>query len=62
MKKYLVVAFDDGSDCYIVDNLKELIEEMYEPELERESYESVSNKFFRFHKVFEVEGTIKELN
>ena len=62
MKKYLVVCFDDANDSYIVEDLNSLINEMYEPELERESYESVSKKFYSYHKVFEIEGEIKELN
>ena len=64
MKKYLVIDFDDANNPYIVDNLKELIEDIYEFELvqDEESFESVSNKFYLHHKVYEVEGTIKELN
>jgi hypothetical protein len=62
MKKYLVVCFDDVNDSYIVEDLNGLINEMYESELERESFESVSEKFYSFHKVFEIEGEIKELN
>ena len=46
MKKYLVIDFDDANNPYIVDNLKELIEDIYEFELvqDEESFESVSNK------------------
>ena len=62
MKKYLVVCFDDANDSYIVEDLNGLINEMYEPELERESFESVSEKFYSYHKVFEIEGTIIEIN
>jgi len=64
MKKYLVVSNENGKDFYIVDNLKELIEEMYEFELvqNEESFESVSEKFYRFYQVFEINGEIKELN
>jgi hypothetical protein len=64
MKKYLVVSKENGKDFYIVDNLKELIEEMYEFELvqNEESFESVSEKFYRFYQVFEINGEIKELN
>ena len=36
---------------------------MYEVEvMNGESFESVSNKFYSFHKVYEIDGTIKELN
>ena len=66
MKKYLVICFDDVNDSYIVEDLnllKSLIEEMYEVELmNNESFESVSNKFYSYHKVYEIDGTIKELN
>jgi hypothetical protein len=64
MKKYLVVNSEDGNDFYIVDDLKELIEEMYEFELvqNEESFESVSEKFYSFYQVFEINGEIKALN
>jgi uncharacterized protein YxjI len=66
MKKYLVVNSEDGNDFYIVDDLKELIEEMYEFEFElvqnEESFESVSEKFYSFYQVFEINGEIKALN
>jgi hypothetical protein len=64
MKKYLVVNSKDGNDFYIVDDLKELIEEMYEFELvqNEESFESVSEKFYSFFQVFEIDGEIKALN
>ena len=64
MKKYLVVSSENGNDFYIVDDLKELIEEMYEFEVvqNEESFESISEKFYRFYQVFEINGEIKELN
>lgn len=64
MKKYLVVSSKNGNDFYIVDDLKELIEDMYEFELvqNEESFKSVNVKFYRFHQVFEINGEIKELN
>ena len=64
MKKYLVVSSENGNDFYIVNDLKELIEEMYEFELVQngETFESVSEKLYRFYQVFEIDGTIKELN
>ena len=64
MKKYLVVSSENGNDFYIVDDLKELIEEMYEFEVvqKEESFESISEKFYRFYQVFEITGEIKELN
>ena len=62
MKQFIVIDLYNTSYSYIVNNLKELIEEMYEPELERELFEDVSKKFYLSHKVFEINGEIKELN
>ena len=63
MKKYLVVCFDDANDSYIVEDLNSFINEMYEVELlNDETFESVSEKFYSYHKVFEIKGEIKELN
>jgi len=64
MKKYLVVSSENGNDFYIVDDLKELIEDIYEFELVQNeaSFESVSEKFYMFYQVFEINGEIKELN
>ena len=64
MKKYLVVSSENGNDFYIVNNLKELIEEIYDFQLiiNEESFENVSEKFYRFYQVFEINGEIKELN
>ena len=64
MKKYLVISFDDVNDSYIVEDLNVLIKEIYEFELvqDKELFESVSKKFFSYHKVFEIIGEIKELN
>lgn len=63
MKKYLAICFNDATDSYVVNDLKKLIEEMYENEmLYGESFEEVSNKFYSYHKVFEINGEIKEIN
>ena len=64
MKKYLVVNSENGNDFYIVNDLKELIEEIYEFELvqNEESFESVSENFYSFYQVFEINGEIKALN
>ena len=63
MKNYLVIAFEDANDSYYVNDLTSLINEMYEVELMNgESFESVSDKFYSYHKVYEIDGTIKELN
>lgn len=62
MKKYLVISNDN--DFYIVDDLKDLIEDIYEFELiqNEETFESMSEKLYRFHQVFEINGTITKLN
>ena len=56
MKKYLVFADATADEIFIVDDLDELINQMYEGDDDGE------NKFYRYYKVFEIEGTIKELN
>jgi hypothetical protein len=56
MKKYLVIADATADEIFIVDDLDELINQMYEGDDDGE------NKFYRYYKVFEIEGTIKELN
>ena len=63
MKKYLVIYFNDVNDSYIVEDLLLLINEMYEVELlNGEDFDSVDKKFYSYHKVFEINGEIKELN
>ena len=58
-KQYLVIELNDPTFNYIVDNLKQLIEEMYECELMNgESIDEVNSKFYSCHLVYEVEGTI----
>ena len=55
MKKYLVIA-DATAIFFIVDDLDDLINQMYEGD------DDGKNKLYRYYKVFEIEGTIKELN
>ena len=46
-KQYLVIDLYDPTFNYIVDNLKQLIEEMYECELMNgESIDEVNSKFY----------------
>lgn len=56
MKKYLVIADATADDIFIVDDLDDLINQMYEGD------DDGKNKLYRYYKVFEIEGTIKELN
>jgi hypothetical protein len=55
-KKYIVIEEGTG-DYYIVDDLKTLIEEMYE-----EYTGDAEAAFYRVHKVIEVVGEIREMN
>ena len=62
-KQFIVVAIDNAEDCYVVDNLKTLISDMYEAELLNGiTFNSVTHMFFSYHKVFEINGEVKELN
>ena len=56
MKKYLVIADATADEIFIVDDLDDLINQMYEGD------DDSKNKLYRYYKVFEIEGTIKELN
>ena len=56
MKKYLVIADATADEIFIVDDLDDLINQMYEGD------DDGKNKLYRYYKVFEIEGTIKELN
>ena len=57
MKKQFIVIEEGTSDYYIVDDLKKLIEEMYE-----EYTDDAEAAFYRVHKIIEVVGEIKEFN
>jgi hypothetical protein len=62
-KQFLVIDLNDISFNYIVDDLDSLINEMYEVELlNGESLETVTGWFYDNHKVFEIEGSISEIN
>jgi uncharacterized protein YxjI len=62
-KQFLVIDVFDTPNYYIVDDLDSLINEMYEVDLlNGESFETVSKWFNNNHRVFEVNGEIKEMN
>jgi hypothetical protein len=60
MKNYLVVSVDDVNDFYLVNDLTELIKEMYECELFEKEFEEVERMFFECFKVFTSESEIIE--
>jgi len=64
MKKYLVVDVNDANDSFIVDDLKEMIIEMFEPEMLEDglSFDEVKERFFNNYKVFVSESNIIELD
>jgi hypothetical protein len=57
MKKQFIVIEEGTGDFFIVDDLRELIEQMYE-----EYTDKTEDSFYRIHKVIEVIGEIKEMN
>jgi hypothetical protein len=61
MKKYLVINVEDGHDNFIVEDLNELISEMYSQELINNEFEVVKEWFFENYKVFVSESEIIEL-
>ena len=61
MKKYLVINIEDGNDYFLVDDLTELIVEMYEQELFDNEFEVVKGWFFNNYKVFVSESDIIEI-
>jgi hypothetical protein len=62
MKKQFVAIEKSGDFNYIVDDLNDLINEMYECELSNgESFETVKQWFFENHIVFESDSEIKEV-
>ena len=60
MKNYLVVNIDDANDFYLVNDVNELIKEMYECELFEKNFEEVERMFFECFKVFTSESEIIE--
>jgi hypothetical protein len=61
MKNYLIVMIEDVNDYFIVNDLKALIIEMYEPELSSNSFEVVEGWFYQNYKVFVSESEIEEV-
>jgi len=61
MKNYLIVMIEDVNDYFVVNDLKALITEMYEPELEDNSFEVVEGWFYQNYKVFVSESEIEEV-
>lgn len=60
MKNYLVINIEDGNDFYLVDDLTELISEMYSQELFDNEFEVVKGWFFDNYKVFVSNSDIEE--
>ena len=62
MKNFVVISKEDSSDYFIVSDLNELINEIYEVDLMNgESFETVKGYFFNNYIVFESESEIKEV-
>ena len=61
MRNYLVINIEDGYDFYLVDDLTELINEMYSQELFDNEFEVVKGWFFSNYKVFVSLSDIVEL-
>ena len=60
MKNYLVIDINDGNDFYLVDDLTELINEMYSQELYDNDFETVKGWFLEVYKVFFSNSDIEE--
>ena len=61
MKQYLIINVEDGHDNFIVEDLNELISEMYSQELINNEFEVVKEWFFENYKVFVSESEIIEI-
>ena len=59
--KYLVVSSEDVNDFYIDDNLDAIITDIYDCELENNSFDVVKRWFFEYYKVFVSDSDIKEV-
>ena len=58
---YLVVNIEDGNEFYLVNDVNELINEMYSQELFDNEFEVVKGWFFDNYKVFVSNSNIIEL-
>ena len=61
MKNYLVLSIVDIDDTFEVNDLDELIKDMYSQELVSNSFETVKKWFFNNYNVYESESEIKLL-
>ena len=59
--KYLVISSEDIYDFYIVDDLNDLIIDIYDCELENNSFDVVKGWFFQNYKVFVSDSNIEEV-
>ena len=59
--KYLVISSEDVNDFYIDDDLNALIIDIYDCELENNSFDVVKGWFFENYKVFVSDSNIKEV-
>lgn len=63
MKNFVVVNIEDSCDYFMVNDLNELINEMYEVDLlNGDSFETVKGYFFDNYIAFESDSEIKEVN
>jgi hypothetical protein len=60
MKNYLVVDIEDVNDFFMVDDLNALISELYERELEDNTFDVVKGWFKQNYKIFVSESNIEE--
>jgi hypothetical protein len=61
MKNYLVLSIVDIDDSFEVNDLDELIKDMYSQELASNSFETIKKWFFNNYNVYESESEIKLL-
>ena len=61
MKNYLVLSIVDIDDSFEVNDLDELIKDMYSQELVSNSFEVVKEWFFENYNVYESESEIKSV-
>ena len=57
---YLVVNIEDGNEFYLVNDVNELINEMYSQELYDNDFETVKGWFLEIYKVFISNSDIEE--
>jgi hypothetical protein len=61
MKTYLVVDIERADEFYTVNDLNDLISDMYSCELVDNSFDVVKGWFFENYKVFVTESDIEEV-